>query len=147
MPNANRHSTFHPAGLSAFPIYRQLFWALEPSSRQIQCDEDRTLFQQGDMPVGVYLVRRGQAAGIVLNDKGETMVRFRAFPGTVLGVPAVVSNEPYSLSAIARQGADVGFVSKEEFKNVVRSKPLAQIAALKALAAEVQFARKSLKEG
>lgn len=147
MLRSQRRSTFNPAGLSAFPIYRELFWALEPWSTKIPCDEDRTLFQQGDLPVGVYLVRSGHAEAIVLNDRDEPAARFQVFPGTVLGIPAILSNEPYSLLAIARRGADVGFVTKEQFDNLVQTRPRTQIAALKVLALEVQLARRALGAG
>jgi len=139
----DRQSTFQPAGLSAFPIYRELFRALEPLSQHLQCDEERTLFCQGDWPMGVYLLRAGDALAFILNEQGRPAVEFQVYPGTVLGVPAIVSHQPYSLTVVGRRGAVIGFVSKEDFGNLIHRRPSTYIAALRMLAAEIHSARQA----
>ena len=35
--------------------------------------------------------------------------------GSILGLPGLVSDNPYSMSAVAKKGATVGFVSLNDF--------------------------------
>jgi CRP-like cAMP-binding protein len=65
-------------------------------------------------------------------------------PGSILGLPALISDQPYSLTAIAGAGAQVRFVGRSEFFSLMQSNPLLSLKMLKVLAAEVRTARKAL---
>ena len=65
-------------------------------------------------------------------------------PGSLLGLPALVSDQPYSLSAIARAGAHVSFVSRAEFFALMQAQPALSLKMLQVLAAEVRTARQAL---
>jgi len=129
---------------AAFPSEPVLFRSLVFHAQKIRCDEDRTLFKQGDWPIGIYLVRSGAVQAIVHGEDGSVAAILHANPGAVLGLPAAVSNKPYSLSALARQGSDIAFISKDDFEILVQSMPELSFAILKVLAAEVQAARAAL---
>lgn len=107
------------SGRLAFPSDPALFEALELSARKFPCDEDRILFRQGDKPIGLYLIRSGTVHGIVRSDDGKVVAVFHGDPGVVLGLPAVSCNRPYSLSALAREGSDIGFVAKSDFEKLI----------------------------
>jgi CRP-like cAMP-binding protein len=135
------------ASLLTFPSDAELFLALEAHSHNVPCQGDRTLFRRGDDPVGLYLVYSGVADATIVNDQGQPVVSFHANPGTILGLPAIVSGEPYSLSAIARYGSDIGFVPRTAFERIIRTNSMLYLSVLKVLAAEVQFARQALTTG
>lgn len=129
---------------STFPSDPVLFQALELHAQKIPCEDDRVLFDKGDRPVGVYLVRSGTVQAIIHSDVGGIAAIFHANAGTVLGLPAIASNRPYSLSAVARQGSDVALVAKGEFERIVRDEPGMYMAVLRVLASEVHAAREAL---
>ena len=134
------------AALPAFPVDADLFFALELTSRRIACDQDQMLFHQDDEPVGLYLIRSGLAYAMIQVDGGRPVACFQANRGAILGLPAVVSNRPYSLSAVARTVADICFVGKETFDELLRVQPSIYISVLKILAAEVRMSRAALSK-
>jgi CRP-like cAMP-binding protein len=64
--------------------------------------------------------------------------------GSVLGLPAVVANKPYTATADTLPGAEVNFVSREDFIELMRTVPLLSLKVLQVLAAEVRSARQAL---
>jgi len=66
--------------------------------------------------------------------------------GSLLGLPAIIGNEPYTLTAKARKGSDVRFVSRDDFEDLMRAEPSLTLNVLKVLATEVRAARKALAE-
>jgi len=129
---------------SAFVADPELIRALETRATSLVCDPDRLLFSQDDAAVGVYLVHEG-AATLTMNAKNGTRIfSIPALPGSVLGLPALISNQPYSLTAVAHAGARVSFVSRADFFALVQADPLLSLKMLEVLAAEVRTARQAL---
>jgi len=77
---------------------------------------------------------------------GKTIICLRAGPGALLGLPGIVSNEPYTLTAMARKGSEVGFVTRSEFDELLQAEPSLNLMVLQVLAAEVRAARLALSE-
>jgi CRP-like cAMP-binding protein len=67
-----------------------------------------------------------------------------ALPGSLLGLPALISDRPYSLSAVAHTGARVSFVARADFFALMQADPLLSLKMLQVLAAEVRTARQAL---
>jgi CRP/FNR family transcriptional regulator len=131
---------------SAFVADRNLIQALEKKSQQVFCDVDQVLFRQGEAPIGVYILRGGEAALIMTSEAGEVVMFLRAAAGSLLGLPAIIGDEPYTLTAKARKGSDVRFVSREDFDDLMRAEPSLTLNVLKVLATEVRAARMALSE-
>jgi CRP-like cAMP-binding protein len=66
--------------------------------------------------------------------------------GALLGLPALVGDKPYSLTAVACAGARVGFVTPDTFSSLMLSEPLLAMMILQVLAAEVRSTRAALSE-
>ena len=49
-------------------------------------------------------------------DKGEEVVHLTVGSGSILGLPAIVSNEPCTLSAMAHHGSAVSFLVRKDFE-------------------------------
>jgi CRP-like cAMP-binding protein len=64
--------------------------------------------------------------------------------GSLLGLPGLIGNEPYTLTAIARNGARLSFISRDEVTSLMRTDPLLALKMLQVLAAEVRSARHAL---
>ena len=131
---------------SAFLADSDLIQALERLATAVPCDEDRALFHQGDPPVGLFILSRGEA--IVSMDGGNGVVDFSctATGGSILGLPGLIADQPYSLTAIARKGAGVGFISKDQFSSLMQTELALMVKILQVLAAEVRSARLAITQ-
>jgi CRP/FNR family transcriptional regulator, polysaccharide utilization system transcription regulator len=126
---------------SAFLADSDLIQALEKRATPIVCNEDRKLFNQGDPAVGLYILNQGEA--VVSMDAGDDAIAFSctASAGSLLGLPGLIANQPYSLTAVARKGARIGFISKDEFNSLMQTEQPLMVKVLQVLAAEVRSAR------
>src|SRR5664279_629288 len=85
----------------------KLIQALANRSQPIICSEGRVLFKQGEAPTGLYVLQSGEATLMRETASGRAVICLHAGPGSVLGLPGIVSNEPYTLTAMARGGSEV----------------------------------------
>ncbi len=131
---------------SAFLADSDLIQALEKRSTPVLCDEDRVLFRQGDPPVGLYILSVGEAA--VSMDTGNDEIKFscQATAGSLLGLPALIANQPYSLTAVAQKGAKIGFIDQDHFNSLMQSELALMVKILQVLAAEVRSARLAITQ-
>lgn len=129
---------------SAFVADPELIRACQARSTPVPCDTDRLLFHQDDPAMGIYILHQGVATLTMNARDGRAIFSVEAQPGSLLGLPAVVSDHPYSLTAIARAGAQVSFVSAADFTAIMHADPLLSLKILQVLAAEVRTARKAL---
>lgn len=129
---------------SAFVADPELIRALQTRATELACDADRLLFNQDDPAVGVYIVRQGAATLTMHSHDGRIIFSIQATPGSLLGLPAMISDQPYSLTAVARAGAKVSFVGRTEFFDLMHTDPLLSLKMLQLLAAEVRTAREAL---
>ena len=131
---------------SSFIAEKELVEALEKRSSTVVCKEERKLFAQGGAPTGLYILRQGKASLSMESPTGGTLMSMTLFPGSLLGLPALIGNEPYTLSATASAGAELGFVTREDVNSLMLSDPTIAVRVLKVLAAEVRTARHAISE-
>ena len=129
---------------SAFVADPELIRVLETRAVQVKCDADGVLFNQDDPAVGVYILHQGSATLTMTALNGQLIFSVEAMPGSLLGLPALIGDKPYSLTAIARKGAQVSFVSRAEFFALVQADSQLSMKMLQVLAAEVRTARQAL---
>src|SRR5437764_14868557 len=108
---------------TAFVADRDLVQALRNHSTPVVCDEDRVLFNQGDAPEGLYIFHRGLVRLVMHSHVGDVIMNMPAIEGSLLGLPGLIGGVPYSLSALAREGAEISFVSREQFAKIMLSVP------------------------
>jgi CRP-like cAMP-binding protein len=70
----------------------------------------------------------------------------RTSAGSLLGLPGVIGNEPYTMTAMARKDSEVGFVTRNDFEELLNAEPLLYPKVLQVLAAEVRSARQAFAE-
>ena len=131
---------------SSFIAEKELIEALEKRSSTIVCEEERKLFTQGGKPNGLYILRKGTATLSMESPTGGVLMSITLFPGSLLGLPAMIGNEPYTLTAAAQTGAEFGFVSREDFNSLMLTDPSLAVRILRVLAAEVRTARHAISE-
>ena len=126
---------------SAFVADDELVRALRSRALPVDCSQNRVLFQQGDEPNGLYILHEGEATMRMDSPLGGELLRIPLAPGSLLGLPGLIGNKIYSMSAHASQGAQISFVSREEFSKFMLSEPTLAMSVLRVLAAEVHTAR------
>jgi CRP-like cAMP-binding protein len=130
-----------PTAFVADPV---LIQGLEKQSTPISCSEDLVLFRQGDAPIGLYILKSGKVTLTMSSLDGKEIVSTKAAAGSLLGLPGLIGNEPYTLTAIALTGAQLAFVARDSFTALMRTDPLLALKVLQVLAAEVRSARSAI---
>ncbi len=129
---------------SAFIADPELIHALENNSTTISCEQDRALFNQGEIPQGLYILDQGEITLTMDSPGGQQVMQIQAHPGSLLGLPALIGSGPYTLSAIARDGARLSFVPRDKFTSLMQADPRLSMKILQVLAAELRSARQVL---
>lgn len=129
---------------SAFVADPDLLRVLVARSTPVECADGRVLFNQDETAAGIYILLEGAGTLTMKSHDARTIFSIRALPGSLLGLPALISNQPYSLTAAANSGADVRFISRDDFMALMQSDPLLSLKMLQVLAAEVRTARKAM---
>lgn len=129
---------------SAFLADSELIRALSEHATPMVCDTDRILFRQDDASVGLYILHEGETTLSMASHQGQEILTAKARGGSILGLPGLISNQPYSLTAVAHAGAQVSFLGRSEFTGLMQSDATLAFKILQVLAAEVRSARKAL---
>lgn len=129
---------------NAFVADPGLLRALGGRSTPVPCETDGMLFRQDEPSAGVFILHDGTVTLSMMSHDGHSLFAVQAKPGSLLGLPGAISNQPYTLSAIARAGAQVSFVSNADLTALMHSDPALSLKMLEVLAAEVRSARKAI---
>jgi CRP-like cAMP-binding protein len=119
----------------------KLTQALQKRSIPLPCLKGRMLFRQGETPKGLYMLKNGKASLQMNGENGAEVLHLTVGPGSILGIPAVVTEEPHSLSAMACARAQVDFIGLSDFEDLMKTEPSLFPLVLSVLAAEVRSAR------
>ncbi len=129
---------------NAFLADPELIRALTEHATPFVCDTDRVLFHQDDPAGGLFILQEGEVTLSMTSNQGEAIISVAAREGSLLGLPGLISNQPYSLTALARAGARLSFLGRTEFTALMQSNPVLSFKILQVLAAEVRSARNAL---
>lgn len=138
--SGNESVHFDPSAFVADP---ELLSALERRSIPFPCETSRILFRQGELAAGLYILHSGHATLTIYAEETPVM-SVETGPGALLGLPGIVGNQPYSMTAEAQQGAEIRFISRTDFIHLMQSDPQISFKVLQVLAAEVRTARRAL---
>jgi CRP-like cAMP-binding protein len=129
---------------NSFVADSTLIQALEHRAVSVPSMTGHLLFKQGEVPIGLYLLKSGKALLVMTAEDGKEVLHLTVGPGSILGVPAVVGKDSYTLSAMACPGSEVGFIARKDFEDLIQSEPSLFPKVLEVLAAEVRSARLAL---
>jgi CRP-like cAMP-binding protein len=132
--------------LSEHKATPELIEAFSKRATEIVCDTARVLFQLGESENGVYMVRTGEVVLTMPISSAHSM-GFRATAGSLVGLPATFSSEPYSMTALAQPGSVLEHMDRESFLRMLLSQPTLSLDVLTILAAETRSARIAVIDG
>jgi len=103
------------------------------------------LFRRGDDALGAFLIRSGKVAlGL---DCPSSIFPSRVFGrGSVVGLPATVSGNPYSLTAEVVEDAELGFIPRATVMESLRRHPQLCFEVMEILSNEISEFRSALKQ-
>lgn len=117
---------------------------MEKRARSIPSPVTGIIFRQGDKPESVYYLKTGEVT--LTMEAGEKTIMSVTVPaGSLLGLPAVMGDKPYSLTATAVGRVEVFRISCEDFKQMIVQEGLC-FDVVRILAGEVHSARLALGE-
>lgn len=128
----------------AFLADDELIEALVAGSNLVPCIEDCVLFNQGDEAVGVYVIQGGEIALVMKSELGGVVMCIQVGPGSLIGLPGAIADQPYSLTALARRGSVIRFTTSNELRELLVANPALYPSMLKVLATEVREARRAI---
>lgn len=123
-------------------VIRELAEALDALATLRSCRSGAILFEHGQPADGVLVVRRGSVRLFASDHSGDTRLSYRTVgPGYVLGLPALFSGQPYSLTAEAVEECVCGFVDRERALELMGKRLDLCLQAADLLAREVRDLR------
>ena len=73
--------------------------------------------------MGIFILHEGVVTLSMMSQDGHSLLAAQARPGSILGLPGVISNQPYTLTATAGPGAQVSFVSRDDLTALMHADP------------------------
>jgi len=129
---------------SAFVADPELMQALEKHSHPMLSGKGKILFRQGEAAEGLFVLCEGSVTLTMHGVHGQTVLTVEIGAGSLLGLPALVGNQPYSMTARAGDDTVVQFIGRDEFNRFMQSNPQLALKVLQVLANEVRTARRAL---
>lgn len=103
------------------------------------------LFNEGQMPRGVYLLCRGQVKLSITAADGKALILRIAEPGEVLGLHATVSGTPYEMSGETLHPCQINFIKRDDFLKFLREHGDACLQAARHLSDDCQSAFEQIR--
>ncbi|MBX7240984.1 MAG: Crp/Fnr family transcriptional regulator [Bacteroidia bacterium] len=104
----------------------------------------QTIFQQSQYAFGVYCINAGKAKLVQTGEEGKEQIVRLAKEGDVLGYRALLSGDHYSVTAIAIEDANICFIPKETFFDVLDKESTISTQIMKRLAEDLKRAQERI---
>jgi CRP/FNR family transcriptional regulator, cyclic AMP receptor protein len=98
---------------------------------------DATLFREGEIPQGVYVVCSGRVKLSVDSREGKTVILKIASDRHLLGMSAVVSGRSAPVTVTTVDFCQINFIEQSKFLQLLATQPQVAIACARELAREV----------
>ena len=88
---------------------------LNSSAFRISLPAGSTIFNEGDEPTGVLILRKGRAKVAMSSEQGRTVILYIAAAGELLGLSSVFSGTRHQVSATALEPCDLDLIRRDAF--------------------------------
>lgn len=103
------------------------------------------LFVEGQVPRGAYVLCKGRVKLTLTSPGGKTIIVRIAEPGEALGLHAVISGEPYELTAETLQPCQMHFIKGAEFLKLLGENREASVNTIKHLSVNYRAACQEIR--
>ena len=114
--------------------------AIAALSNLHQVTAKHVLFRQGDPPSRLLLLKAGEVI-LTIRLGDNSVMGFRAAPGSLMGLPAVAGNQPYTMTATVTKNSELYAISVASFRMIVGGNPRLSYRVLELLASQVRSTR------
>jgi len=121
-----------------------LYKYLKSAARPIVKRRGTVLFREGRPGRGAFLIRSGEVR-MTLGDKSKLYPVRTLGSGSVIGLPATFSGEPYSLTAEAKKDCHLYFVPRRKLLDLLRRNPEVGFNIVRILSEEIFQMRKAAR--
>lgn len=104
-----------------------------------------TLFVEGEMPRGVFILCSGMAKLTTSSSEGKTLIVKITDPGEILGASAAILGKPYEVSAEIMEPSQVNFVRLPDFLALLERHPDACLRTAQQLSAKYHDAQREVR--
>jgi CRP/FNR family cyclic AMP-dependent transcriptional regulator len=104
-----------------------------------------TLFVEGEEPRGVFILCSGRAKLTASSTEGKTLIVKIAEAGEVLGASATILGKPYEVSAETIEPAQLNFIKRDDFLNLLHANAEVCMHAAQELSQEYQSAQREIR--
>jgi len=104
-----------------------------------------TLFVEGEMPRGVFILCAGKAKLTTSSSEGKTLIMKITAPGEILGASAAILGKPYEVSAETIVPSQVNFVRLADFLALLENHPDACLRTAQQLSAKYHDAQREVR--
>jgi len=94
--------------------------ALEQEALTTSYPTGAVLFAEGQVPRGVFIVRRGRVKLSICGSDGRTLILRIVDPGSPMGVAAVVSGRGYEATAETQEPSEISFLRPVDLLRLMR---------------------------
>ena len=115
-------------------------------SHQTIYPQDATLFVEGQLPRGVFLLCSGKVKLSTSSRDGKVLILKMAGPGEMLGLSAVISGVEYELTAETAMPCQVNYVPREPLLDLLQRYGEAGLRCAQALSREFQSAYRDIHD-
>jgi CRP-like cAMP-binding protein len=85
--------------------------------------EGTTLFEQGSVAMGIFLVESGEVRVLLPSGQSQRQLLEVAGPGTILGLSESMAGEEHRITAVAGEDTSAVFIPREEFLAFLHEHP------------------------
>ncbi|MFH0916502.1 MAG: Crp/Fnr family transcriptional regulator [bacterium] len=107
-------------------------------ARHEHFEGNQTLFLEGDLARGLYVVIKGRVKVFKLSPKGREQTLMIMGPGEPIGEVAVLSGEAYPASAETLESTEALYIPRQAFLDLVSREPEVAMRLLSALSARLR---------
>ncbi len=98
--------------------------------------KNQAVFSEGSIPSGVFYINDGKAKKFKLDSEGREQIIYIYNEGEFFGYSSLLSEEPYGDSVSVIEDANISFIAKENFMELIDSSPTFSRLLLKSLSHE-----------
>jgi CRP-like cAMP-binding protein len=102
------------------------------------------IFREGQAPAGLYILRNGAATISTKANGREFAITVQTTAGSLLDLPGLICTGKHTFTAMAHDGAELSFVKRADFLDLMNSDLQLNERILKAIAVEIDFSSRAI---
>jgi len=106
-------------------------------ARRVREPKGAVLFRRDEPAFGIFLVRKGSISLRLECDKGKVLLDRTAKRNSIVGLPATLAGERYSLSAVTLEESQLAFVDRLALIELIKDDPSIGLELMRTLGDEV----------